>query len=636
MCGIFGWIPDKRYRDSNPQPFIDKIYKTMAHRGPDDRGHAIFGEALFKVLIAQVRLSIIDLSPTGHQPMFSEDGRYAITYNGEVYNYLELRKELEKEGVIFNTPNDTEVVMKAIIHWGKDALLRFTGMFAFALYDKEKETLICARDFFGIKPFYWYTGDMGFCFASELPSLLEFPDVPRKLDPTSAYNYLAYGITNVGDRTMLKDIYQLPPAHYVEIDINKPQDIKPVRYWKPNIFKRSDISFDDAAKELRAMFLDSVRLHLRSDVPLGVALSGGIDSSSVTCAIRYLEPHTELHTFSFIAKGTPVSEEKWANIVAEHTHATRHIIEVEPCELINDLDNMIRALGEPFGSTSIYAQYRVFKLAKDCGITVTLDGQGADEMLAGYFGYPGQRLSTLICSGHFIKAYKFFIATSKWPGRSKFNTLAFTIQELIPRRMIPFARKIIGKNPEPKWLDIKKIKENGGNIIGRGKKLENQMYPSPNKVISFLAYSLTWDGIPNLLRHGDRNAMAHSIESRVPFLTKEMAELCLSLPEEYLIDMNGRTKSVFREAMRGIVPDVILDRRDKIGFATPEEDWLNNISDWVDKLLCNTTEIPFLNMEALQEEWRAVKEKRSGYDWRVWRWINYIRWIEMFNISMGE
>ena len=147
---------------------------------------------------------------------------------------------------------------------------------------------MCIRD-------SWYTGDMGFCFASELPSLLEFPDVPRKLDPTSAYNYLAYGITNVGDRTMLKDIYQLPPAHYVEIDINKPQDIKPVRYWKPNIFKRSDISFDDAAKELRAMFLDSVRLHLRSDVPLGVALSGGIDSSSVTCAIRYLEPHTELH-----------------------------------------------------------------------------------------------------------------------------------------------------------------------------------------------------------------------------------------------------------------------------------------------------------------------------------------------------
>ena len=647
MCGIFGWMPYNNFDTIDLRKCVGRVLKSIAHRGPDDYGYAVFDAASrdvysektnelpqsFKSLIGQVRLSIIDLSPSGHQPMFSEDGRYAIVYNGEIYNYIELRSELEKEGVSFSTVNDTEVLMKAVIHWGKDALNKCTGMFAFALYDSYLNKLFCARDFFGIKPFYWYRGKRGFFFASELPVLLEFPEIPRIVEPTSVYNYMIQGRYNVGGESMLKDIYQLPPAHYMEIDYADPFSALPVRYWKPDLSAESKLSFADAASHLREMFLNSVKIHLRSDVPLGVALSGGVDSSAVTCAVRIIAPDTDLHTFSFMARGSDVSEEKYANLVAEHTNAVRHVVEVKPNDIINDIDDMIIKQGEPFGSTSIYAQYRVFKLAKECGITVTLDGQGADELFAGYSGYPGQRIASLLCAMHPLKAYKFLTATSQWPGRSLTSSLMYTAEELLPAWAIPLARKVAGKNPYPQWLDINQIKEAGGNTCPTSMVLQRKMYPSNKRVNQRLAYQLTWDGIPHLLRHGDRNAMAHSIESRVPFLTKDIAEFCLSLPEEYLIDMTGRTKSVFKEAMHGIVPDTILNRKDKIGFATPEKEWLFSISEWVDSFLSETKSVPYLKLDNLRKEWNNVKGGKAPYSWRVWRCINYVRWMQMLNIS---
>lgn len=648
MCGIFGWMPYNNFDTIDLRKCVGRVLKSIAHRGPDDYGYAVFDAASrdvysektnelpqsFKSLIGQVRLSIIDLSPSGHQPMFSEDGRYAIVYNGEIYNYIELRSELEKEGVSFSTVNDTEVLMKAVIHWGKDALNKCTGMFAFALYDSYLNKLFCARDFFGIKPFYWYRGKRGFFFASELPVLLEFPEIPRIVEPTSVYNYMIQGRYNVGGESMLKDIYQLPPAHYMEIDCADPFSALPVRYWKLDLSAESKLLFADAASHLREMFLNSVKIHLRSDVPLGVALSGGVDSSAVTCAVRIIEPDTDLHTFSFMARGSDVSEEKYANLVAEHTNAVRHVVEVKPNDIINDIDDMIIKQGEPFGSTSIYAQYRVFKLAKECGITVTLDGQGADELFAGYSGYPGQRIASLLCAMHPLKAYKFLKATSQWPGRSLTSSLMYTAEELLPAWAIPLARKVAGKNPYPQWLDINQIKEAGGNTCPTSMALQRKMYPSNKRVNQRLAYQLTWDGIPHLLRHGDRNAMAHSIESRVPFLTKDIAEFCLSLPEEYLIDMTGRTKSVFKEAMRGIVPDTILNRKDKIGFATPEKDWLFSISGWVDSFLSEAQSVPYLRLDSLRKEWEYTKAGKAQYSWRVWRCVNYIRWMQLLNVNV--
>ena len=653
MCGIFGWVPSRRQRQDNGLVEVSrlagKLCAALAHRGPDDRGWAAFAdngillgaepprapasaEGCVSLLLGQTRLSIIDLSSAGHQPFHSPDGRYTLVYNGEIYNYLELRAELEQQGYAFKSRADSEVLLYALAHWGEACLTRLTGMFAFAFYDARENTLLCGRDFFGIKPFYYHLGEgVGFAFASELPALLEFPGISRALAPQQAYNYLCFSKYDAGSDTFLRDARQLAPGHFMRVRLDDPQVAREECYWRPDLSVRSNLSFAEAAEGLREIFLDSVRLHLRSDVPLGVALSGGIDSSAVACAVRHLEPEADLHTFSFIAKDSPVSEESWAAMAAGHIHAIRHTVEVEPAELVRDLDRMLLHLGEPFGSTSIYAQYRVFELAQSRGIKVTLDGQGADELLAGYSGYPGQRMATLLLRGELGRALRFAGAWSRWPGRSQKMLWRNTIREFTPSALVPLGCKVAGTTPTPPWLDIRALREEGValNVLDE----RRAKYPCPDKVRQTLAYQLTWEGLPQLLRHGDRNAMAFSIESRVPFLTRAMAEFCLALPEEYLIDMQGRTKSVFREAMRGIVPDAILDRRDKIGFATPEHDWLRALSPWVESTLAGAEDIPYFNLAAARREWSAIGAGAKKFDWRVWRWLNYVRWVELFGIQ---
>lgn len=646
MCGIFGWIPAPGHASRDVRPVVRALLTDLRHRGPDDAGCLFFpadnlrhpqdgqtlsGETPCALLLGQTRLSIIDLSPAGHQPMRSADGRYALVYNGEIYNYRELRQELEQAGCVFRTATDTEVLLQALVVWGTDALPRLTGMFALALLDAERRTIFCARDCFGIKPLFWHAGETGFCFASELPALLHVPGVPRRVDPAAVYQYLCYGQYDMGGDTMLADIHALPPAHCVEISLDDPVSVRPQRWWKPDIADTCPLSFEAAAERLRELFLTSVRLHLRSDVPLGVALSGGIDSSAATCAVRLLEPDADLHTFSFIAAGSDVSEERWAALVAEKTRAIRHIVTVEPAELGVDLDALLRAQGEPFGSTSIYAQYRVFRLARECGITVTLDGQGADELLAGYQGYPGQRMASLLCGGRFLTACRFLRAASRWPGRGTGYILQRTIGEFVPAALLQSALRLAGRNPLPPWLDMARLMEQGVSPLPEDKRQE--LFPSPHKVKQKLATQLIWNGLPQLLRHGDRNAMAHSIESRVPFLTREMAEFCLSLPEHYLVDDTGCSKSVFRRAMRGIVPDAILDRRDKIGFATPERHWLESLGDWVDATLSQAESVPYLRMNVARREWQDIRTGKRAFNWRVWRWLCYARWMQIFDVG---
>ena len=645
MCGIYGWIPSQHFQNHDARTAALTLEEKMRHRGPNDAGFAIFPlqvgaaeqtertytrQEPFRLLLGQTRLSILDLSPAGHQPMRSPDGRYTITYNGEVYNYRELREELRALGVPFHSGTDTEVVLQALIRWGKDALSKFSGMFALALFDARENTLFCARDFFGIKPFFWHTGANGFCFASELPGLLAFPAVPRKIDPVSAYQYLCYGQYDVGSATMLADVYALPPAHCCTVRLDAPNSIQIERFWLPDVATTSQLGFDEAAARLRQLFLDAVRLHLRSDVPLGTALSGGIDSSAVTCAVRHLEPDARLHTFSFIAPGSDVSEAQWADMVSRHTNTEHHTVTVQPADLRRDMDALVLAQGEPFGSTSIYAQYRVFQLAKECGITVTLDGQGADELMAGYHGYPGPRTASLLRSGDLAGACRFLRASNQWPGRSWGYLASQSVREFVPEWLTPLALRCVGRSTAPAWLDTEQLRRAGVPLLRQNTR--RQLYPTGNCLKQTLAYQLTWNGLPQLLRHGDRNAMAHSIESRVPFLTKEIAEFCMSLPEAYLVDMQGCSKSIFRKAMRGLVPDAVLDRKDKVGFATPERQWINALSDWVEATLADANSAPFLRMGAARSEWRAICNGHKPFDWRVWRWLCYARWTQLMDL----
>jgi len=647
MCGIFGWIPSAGLETSQAVRAAGRLCAALAHRGPDDRGWAVYGtggrllgteadsrgldSAAFELLLGHTRLSIIDRSPAGHQPMRSPDGRYALVYNGEIYNYRELRNELERLGAVFRSQTDSEVLLHALIQWGTGCLVRLTGMFAFAFFDAEDRTLLLGRDFFGIKPLYYHHGSGGFFFASEIPALLAFPSIHAEPAAQQVYNYLCFDRYDKGGETFFKHIRQVPPGHVLRFSFRQDGEPTLAPYWKPDLAMRSRLSFEEAAARLRELFLDSVRLHLRSDVPVGVALSGGIDSSSVACAVRHLQPEAELHAFSFIAKNSAESEERWAALAARHTNAIRHIVEVEPHELARDMDDLIRVQGEPFGSTSIYAQYRVFRLAGEQGISVTLDGQGADELLAGYWGYPGERMATLLCKGDVAGAVRFFRAKKNWPGCSAKQILLRTVREFTPNRLMPLALAIAGRTPTPAWLDARALRREG--VLFNVSDERALLYPGErDRVRQTLAAQIIREGLQQLLRHGDRNAMAHSVESRVPFLTREIAEFCLSLPEEYLIDMNGRTKSVFREAMRGMVPDAVLDRRDKIGFATPERKWLDVLTPWVEETLSAAGDIPYIVPGALQKEWKDIKAKAKPFNSRVWRWLNYIRWVQIWKL----
>jgi asparagine synthase (glutamine-hydrolysing) len=606
MCGIAGFT-------SKPDD-LEKLLQSLQHRGPDDQG--IFQSA--DAVLLHRRLSIIDLSAAGRQPMASDDGRYHIVYNGEIYNYVELRSELEALGVRFRSTSDTEVLLKAFIQWGIRCLPRLVGMFAFAVLDSRDRRLFLARDCFGIKPLY-YSFDRGFSFASEIKTLLGgAPNV----DPQCLYYYLRYGLTDVGGQTPFAGIRRLPPAHYLEISLQNPQPTDPRSYWSVNLEDRTELSFEAASEKLRELFLENVRLHLRSDVPVGAALSGGIDSSAITMAMRRLVGRKlDLYTFSYIADDAQISEERWIDLVGKESGAKVHKVKARPEELVEDLPRLIRIQDEPFGSTSIYAQFRVFQLAREKGIKVLLDGQGADEMLGGYRSFVAPRLGSLLKQGRWGEARRLFFSALRLPGTLGpmglcRNALSFVLS--------PAVKSALRKDRIPAWLNERWFRDRNCRPVAGTKAGRDQLREE-------LYRTLVQTSLPSLLRYEDRNSMAFSIESRVPFLTPSLVNFIFSLPEDYIVGPDGTSKAVFRRAMRGIVPDAILDRKDKIGFSTPEHRWLSALKPWVDRVL-SSAEVPALNMKEVRKEWDGIAAGNKPFDFRVWRWINLAEWARQFNV----
>lgn len=628
MCGIAGgWWEERRAAGRDVRNALSKMH----HRGPDDSGHELIDFERGTIGLAQTRLSIIDLSSGGHQPMHSRDGRWTIIFNGEIYNYRELRTQLASIGHSFQTDSDTEVLLTAWSHWGSTCLDKLTGMFAFAICDRREQTITCVRDAFGIKPFYYSRTDGGMKFASEIPAILTLlPGKPR-LNLQRTYDYLVHGDYDSNEQSFFNDIFHLLPGHLVEFNIASGILGQPKRWWSPKIVENRKVSFTEATKLVRESFLDSISLHLRSDVPLGAALSGGVDSSAVVCALRHLRPSTPIHTFSFIAAESDVNEEHWVDRINSHVGAIPHKVCATSCELVADLDDMITAQGEPFGSTSIYAQYRVFKLAQAHGITVTLDGQGADEMLAGYQGYPGQRILSLLETGHLYAAWSFLNKWAKWPGRSRTEGLKRFLAQATSGSLYTSLRSLNGDEHRPSWLVESFLREQGVSLTYP--EVAPDISVRGRRVMSELASSLTTRGVNALLRHGDRNSMRFSIESRVPFLTTDFADLLLSMPEHYLISPEGETKHVFRAALRGIVPDDVLDRKDKIGFATPERDWLLGMSSTVRNWLAEPVDLPFIDQEQMLIEFDQIICGTRPFTQKIWRWINFLRWCQLFKLS---
>jgi len=561
--------------------------------------------------------------------MGTRDGRFYVVYNGEIYNYLELREELQSLGYSFNSRSDTEVLLAAYAQWGKQALRRFVGMFAFALLDTQQRTVLLARDFFGIKPLYYWEQEDFLCFGSEIKALFGFGLCRPQANAERLLFYLRYGMTDFGSQTLLSRVQQLPAAHYLELSVDGGDANVPQSYWSLESTDEGelDISFDEAAQRVRDLFLRSVALHLRSDVPLGSALSGGIDSSSIVMAIRHLHSNAEIHAFSFIAEDHALSEERWIDIVAREAGAHIHRVRATATDLVAELETMLHFHDEPFGSTSACAQYQVFRAARAAGIKVMLDGQGADEILGGYRCYLGARLASLLRQNRWSEAAHLMQGFSRLDGFGRFRGLAHCADYLLPPSLQSAVRKFMGKEMLPAWL-------NQRWFVDRGISPSFINYTKETNVLRNSLSRSVRETLPGLLRYEDRNSMAASVESRVPFLTPDLVTFLRRLPEEYIVARDGTSKAVFRAAMRGIVPDAILDRRDKLGFVTPERRWLHLLDSWVRSVLGSDTahRMPFLNVGVARQEWESITKGRGRFDFRVWRWLNLIRWTEKLEV----
>ena len=636
MCGIFGFFSSRLKLDEMLSARLESAGVALRHRGPDDFGVEAYSSSHssrepYSLSLGHTRLSVIDLSSGGHQPMTSFDDRYSIVFNGEIYNYKELRIELESEGYDFKSDSDTEVLITAWSHWHVDALKRLIGMFAFVVYDKFEHTLTLVRDAFGIKPLYYWIGTNCLAFASEIPALNEL--VPKKIKPnwSTAYNYLTKAIVDRGEDTFYEGVKHVLPAHLVKFNLNNQEDAKCEKWWFPSIDERTDLSFNDASKILREKFLNNIKLHLRSDVPVGAALSGGIDSSAVVCAMRAVEPDMEINTFSYIAKGSKKNEERWVDLINEHIGAIPHKIEVNSDELFRDLERLIEKQGEPFGSSSIYAQYRVFKAARDAGIVVNLDGQGADEMLAGYYGYPHARISSLMSNFEIIKIYKLVKGLNENFKSSKLALILKSAFVIFAPRIIQHITKNRKLNSVINSEFYEKLCLTDSNYHKKSPTI-----PSNRHLVSELREALMGEkGLVHLLRYEDRNSMAHSIESRVPFLTTDIVEFLLSMPEEFLLSEDGLTKNIFRKAMEGLVPSVVLNRKDKIGFETPEFEWIKLHKE----LICseiNLSELPLINKKECINIVNNIANGRQQFSWIIWRIINLVYWFKINNLKKNH
>lgn len=626
MCGILGgfWVKPK----IDIEKKIKSAILSMRHRGPNDCGLHLHNIHDGTLGFGHTRLSIIDLTSAGHQPMHTEDKRWTIVFNGEIYNYRELGQELKDIGRPIKTNTDTEILLQAWIEWGENCLSRLIGMFAFSIFDRAAGTIVCARDAFGIKPLL-YTYQRGeFAFASELRAVLELTENKPTLNWQRAYDYLVNGDYDSQSDTFINKITHLLPGHLVQYNLKDCRLDGPKRWWYPKIEEHRTRNFDDAVYEVREAFYKNIKLHLRSDVSLGATLSGGIDSSSIICAMRRLEPNLPIHTFSYIPDSAELSEEVWIDLVNTKVGAISHKTSFNSQDLFHDIDDLITAQGEPFGTTSIYAQYRVYKLAKENGITVILDGQGADEMMAGYNGYVGQRIQSLIDEGEWMRALKFLNGWSKWPDRSKFGGIQRYVGQIVGADTYNILRRLAGDNPVPKWLNTQALKEHSVDFRIPQKMLLSTM--KGRRLVAELSSSLFSRGLVSLLRHSDRNSMRFSVESRVPYLTLDLSKILLSLPEDYLISSQGETKKILREAMRGLVPQEILDRRDKNGFYCPQIQKMSGSEKVIRETILSDWGIPILNHGFLSAEYDRSISKNNNNPWLLWRIINFVKWYNIF------
>lgn len=634
MCGIAGILAADS--QSIPSGLTDRVLAELAHRGPDDRGILFLDDTLsprdahegpsFRAALLHRRLSIIDLSANGHQPMSVGNGRCWITYNGEIYNYRELRSELRGKGVEFRTDSDTEVILHAYRFWGCEAVARLRGMFGFCIVDLDTRKFMLARDHFGIKPLYYSAVGKSLGFASEPSALLKMMNLKPRLRTDTAIQYLALGIDEDGTHSFFQDVTKLPAGYCAIGDLDAPTNMQPKRYWAVSELPECDSAIG-TPERVRKNFLESVELHLRADVPVGILLSGGIDSSSVACAARIVAPRQELHSFTFSADDAAVNETAYANIVNQHIGAVAHLCEISIGSFSERAERTVAMLGEPVRGMACVAASVVFEQVKAHGLKVVLSGQGSDEMLAGYAPY--EALALLDC----LRQGRIGAATAR-------------IQDLRRQGKLRLVMSLLGKESLGTVLPgfVAKLLANKlKNVLGapamRRAEVALSEYCGTREIAlrHRLGQDLAGNQLLGILRAEDRLAMAFSIESRVPFLYPEFVRSVQAADSSQLVDDSGTTKSIFREAMAGIVPDAILRRRDKFGYTGPENEWAKAISGMLLQELDHMIDRNpgFLRRDALLE-WRREGVPKVRNNRLLWSLYNFFAWIRVFDVDVSQ
>jgi asparagine synthase (glutamine-hydrolysing) len=563
MCGIAGIVATNRAQVSTAR--VQAAARTLEHRGPEGEGLYFNKEGV--VALGHRRLCIIDPGQAAAQPMHYAD-RYHLVFNGEIYNYIELRAELAQKGYSFTTASDTEVVLAAYAAWGRDCLQHFDGMFAFALWDEERSELFAARDRLGEKPFFYHYDEGLLLFASELKALWAM-EVPREVNRRLLYNFLTIGYTgNPFDpaETFYQGVHKLPPASFMLYSPER-QELTIEKYWQVYTEARNTVSEKEVVYEFTHLLTTSVARRLRADVPIGTSLSGGLDSSAVVAFCDGAAAQHYTHKcFTAAFPGFERDELAFASIVASQYGLEHHVVTIREEEVPDLVEKVARAQEEPFASASPLAQYKVYEEAKHQGVTVLLDGQGADEVLGGYHKY-----------------YKWY-----WQELYRQKQLAQSGELLAAQRLgvkesFGFKEKAAALFPH---FAASMLQSRKGKAAARHTDLDPEFaaaakhhfyYNTPTHfdLNGALYYNTFSYGLDELLRLADRNSMAHSTEVRLPYLSHQLVEFLFTLPAQYKI-RNGWTKWLLRRSTESLLPQNIVWRKDKVGFEPPQKTWMQH------------------------------------------------------------
>ena len=581
---------------------LQAMVAASAHRGPDDCGQWIEGG----VGLGHRRLAIVDLSSAGHQPMEYLD-RYVLTYNGEVYNHVELRSELAAAGYRFTSRADSEVILAAYDHWGESCVQRFNGMWAFALLDRKQQVLFCSRDRFGVKPFHYAISALQFAFSSEIRQLL--PLLPKRMaNRRIVADYVWLGLDGHEDETFFAGVLRLGAGHNLSVRLAT-GEVRINRYYTAR--PRSGLEQlppDQYCDLLRQELERSIQLRLRSDVRVGTCLSGGLDSSSLAALAgqRYRESNGRPF-FAITGQSTEPSmdETRYASLVAEAAGLDWQIVRPEAADFQAVLDDVVRTQEEPFGSPSVFMQYFVMRAARAADCPVLLDGQGSDEIFGGYEGYSGEYIASLLARGRILAA-----------ARAVANLRGFKVHrvEALSRAVYalggPRVRRVLGGFRRRGLGNAQRADAGKQAIYGR------------LPFTDFLIREITLRSLPRLLRYEDRNSMRFSIETRLPFLDFNVVETALGVPEDLRMT-GGFPKYPLRRAVASHLPAEIVWRTNKFGFEAPTATWVASIRPRMDAEIQGS---PLLAAEGAATA--------TGLDQgALWRRFNLARWESVFGVE---